>query len=444
MLKLTILLTLFWLPSALLNLDSLDNFFAWRHQLIMYTGFLSLGYMSVAVLLAARFKWVENWVQGLDKGYQLHKSLGIGTLVSLTTHWLSVQGAKWLVGAGLLARPQRGGGQHRQALEGIPWRGIAEQVGELAFYVFIIFAVISLIQAIGYRQFKFTHKIGGVLMIAGVFHSVILLDWNLGSMPMNIAIGALSAIAVYCSYLSLTGKIGRNKKSSGQVTSKEVFSNNQGIEEVVRFSIQLEKPLNYKEGQFAYLDFQDGESAHPFSILNYDSSSNTMEFGVKALGDYTSTLINKIHQGQPVSVEGSYGHFQIEAEDEQFWVGAGIGIVPFVSRLYWLRQLDKLTNKNSATPKKVHLFYCVNNKKDAYFEAEILSTIKQLDFVELRTLYADEGELLSVETLLKYKDARSMHVSFCGPETFREKLKSGLMRAGMPENQMHFESFKMR
>ncbi|MDR9830703.1 ferric reductase-like transmembrane domain-containing protein [Vibrio sp. FNV 38] len=443
MLKLTVLLTLFWLPSALLNLDNLDNFFAWRHQLVMYTGFLSLGYMSIAVLLAARFKWVENWVKGLDKGYKLHKSLGIGALVSLIAHWLSVQGAKWLVGAGLLARPQRGG-QHRQAFEGIPWRGIAEQVGELAFYAFIIFAVISLIHAIGYRQFKFTHKIGGVLMIAGVFHSVILLDWNLGAMPMNIAIAALSLIAVYCSYLSLTGKIGRARKSNGQVTSKEVFANNQGSEEVIRFSINLDNPLNYKEGQFAYLDFLDGESPHPFSILNYDSSSNTMTFGVKALGDYTSTLINKIHQGQQVTVEGSYGHFQIETGNEQFWVGAGIGIVPFISRLYWLHKLDKFTNKNTAGLKKVHLFYCVNNKKDAYFESEILSIIKQLDFVELHTLHADEGELLSVETLLKYKDAHSMHVSFCGPETFRESLKSGLMHAGMPEEQMHFESFKMR
>ncbi|MDN2481201.1 ferredoxin reductase family protein [Vibrio agarivorans] len=443
MLKITILLTLLWLPSVLLDTDNLGHFFSWRHQFVMYTGFLSLGYMSIGVLLAARFKPVESWVQGLDKGYQLHKSLGIAALASLTFHWLAVHVPKWLVGAGLLARPQRGG-QHRQVIDGIPWRGIAEQIGELTFYVFIIFAVFSLVQTIGYRQFKLTHKIGGVLMVAGVFHSVILLDWSVGTIPMNLVTGVLSVIAVYCSYLSLAGKIGQTRKSRGQVTSKVVYSNKQGIDEVVRFSIRLQQSLNYKEGQFAYLDFKDGEPPHPFSILSYDSKSNTMGFGIKALGDYTTKLINNVHRGQEVIVEGGYGHFQIESTYEQFWVGAGIGIVPFVSRLYCLQQIRKLSHNKNEPPKRVHLFYCVNNKKDAYFEAEILSILQRLDFVELQILYADEGDLLSAETLLKYQDARSMHVSFCGPETFREQLKYDLMQAGMPESHMHFESFKMR
>ena len=73
MLKLTLLLVLLWLPSLIMGIDYTDNFFAWRHQLIMLTGVLGLGYMCFATLLAARFRWIESKIKGLDNGYALHK-----------------------------------------------------------------------------------------------------------------------------------------------------------------------------------------------------------------------------------------------------------------------------------------------------------------------------------------------------------------------------------
>ncbi|WED24861.1 hypothetical protein L3Q72_18475 [Vibrio sp. JC009] len=108
MLRFTAILTLLWLPSLLMGWDNLDNFFGWRHQLIMYTGLLGLGYMGLAVLLAARFSWVEEKVRGLDKGYKLHKDLGIGATVSLFLHWAIIKGGQALVESGVIARPNRG------------------------------------------------------------------------------------------------------------------------------------------------------------------------------------------------------------------------------------------------------------------------------------------------------------------------------------------------
>ncbi|MFS1912162.1 ferric reductase-like transmembrane domain-containing protein [Vibrio sp. 10N.286.48.B7] len=326
MLRLTVLLTLLWLPNLLIQWDKLGEFFVWRHQLIMLTGLLGLAYMSVAVLLVARFRWVEKMVNGLDQGYKLHKKLGIGAAVALLLHWLTVQSAKWMVGAGMIERPHRG---PRAIVEGIQWRPIAEQVGELAFYVLLIFSVISLVQAISYKKFKFTHKLGGALMVAGIFHTLLLLDWTLVAIPQNMTIIALCLAGGVGSWLSLTGRIGRKNKADGTVVEVKPFSSQArelNHNDAIRITIQLTSGILYREGQFAYLNFHDGESPHPFSILNYDPSTLRIEFGIKNLGDYTHDLVNTLAAEQGVTVEGGYGYFQVPQSMHQIWVGAGIGI----------------------------------------------------------------------------------------------------------------------
>jgi hypothetical protein len=58
-------------------------------------------------------------------------------------------------------------------------------------------------------------------------------------------------------------------------------------------------------------------------------------FITKALGDHTRTLHERLKAvGMPVTVEGPYGCFDFDDEKpRQIWVGAGIGITPFVARM---------------------------------------------------------------------------------------------------------------
>jgi len=438
MIRFTALLTLLWLPSLLIGWDSLDNFFAWRHQLTMYSGLLGLGYMGLAVLLAARFNWVEAKVKGLDKGYRLHRNVGIGATVSLFCHWLIIKSGQWLVGAGVVERPNRG---PRPEIEGINWHAIAEQVGDISFKVFLIFSIISLVQAVSYKRFKFTHKVGGLLMIAGVFHTAFLLDWNAGAIPMNIAIAIISIVGVWCSWLSLSGNIGKKNKAEGAIEKVTTYPGQADQNVAVRFSINLTSEIRYKEGQFAYLDFHDGEAPHPFSVLNFNAEQQLIEFGVKDLGDYTHHLVNSIQPGQKVTVEGGYGSFQIPEFEKQVWVGAGIGIVPFVSRLYWLTMQAK---KQHIALEKVHLFYCVNSEKEAFFHDEILSLVRRLDFIELHLVNAEYGEQLDSQQIVEQVASKDFDLCFCGPQPFANALKTGLDTLGLPEERFHTEIFKIR
>jgi predicted ferric reductase len=272
-------------------------------------------------------------------------------------------------------------------------------------------------------------------VLAGVFHSVLLLDWNTSSISINLTIIALSVVGLWCSCLSLFGKIGKTNKVQGNVAYLEKYDN------VVRFSVKLDNKLEYKEGQFAYLDFKDGESPHPFSVLNYDEENNTVSFGVKDLGDYTHNLVNNLKEGASVTVEGCYGQFQISTSSHQVWVGAGIGIVPFISRLYWLHQRSK-TAANSYT--NIVLYYCVNRSREAFFEKEIIGLLSKLDFIELHVLDAQRGELLNGEQIATKMAGKSYDVSFCGPESFGNSLQSYLTLTGLPDANFHKEIFKMR
>lgn len=427
---------LLWLPTIIMDFPEDPNFFYWRHQLTILTGFIGFACMTVSVILALRLKWVEDKLHGLDKGYALHKHMGIGALVALVLHWVIIESPKWLIALELLARPNR---KHREVVEGINWTHLSKMVGEYSFYVFVIFAAISLIQLISYRKFKFIHNIAGAIFIAGAFHSVIIMDIKWPAVAIDAVIIALSIIGVIASLISLTGNIGKKNRSEGEISAYNVLENSSQTKRVLHLSIRLQRPLQYREGQFAYLNFHDGEAPHPFSILNYDQQNQVIEFAIKELGDYTTKLIQSISSLNRVTVEGGYGRFYIPAEKTQVWIGAGVGIVPFIG---WLNWMGKATAHKD---KSVKLFYCRHSSTETYFETILKNLLQPLKNIQLNVITSESGERFSADNLTKQMELNdSVAVRFCGPTKFADQLAKDLSRLGLPEANFHSEQFKMR
>ena len=149
-----------------------SNYFALRTVWIQYSGVLAIGTMSVAMVLATRPAWLEPSLNGLDKMYRLHKWLGIAALAAATIHWLWAQGTKWAVGWGWLTRPGRkpraaadSMGSIESALRG--WRGLAEDLGEWAFYAVAVLLVLALVKRFPYRPFAKTHHWMAAIYLAG-------------------------------------------------------------------------------------------------------------------------------------------------------------------------------------------------------------------------------------------------------------------------------------
>lgn len=171
-----------WLLSDTL-LPKPATLFPIRAIWVQYTGVVAITAMSIAMVLATRPRSIEYPLGGLDKMYRLHKWLGIAALIVAVIHWLWAQGAEWAVGWGWLAWPQQRSGPPAEAFGAVGrflrhQRGLAETVGEWAFYAAVVLIVLALVQRFPYHLFVKTHKWLAVVYPALVFHTVVLMKFD--------------------------------------------------------------------------------------------------------------------------------------------------------------------------------------------------------------------------------------------------------------------------
>jgi len=437
----------FWVGlSALwlaLNLDifSTTGLFALRQFFMQWSGMLAIAAMSVAMVLSLRPRWPEPYLGGLDKMYRLHKWLGIGALALALFHWLWSEAPKWAVGAGLLDRPRRGPRPEftepvRAFLSSL--RGTAEGLGEWAFYGVVILLVIALVKLIPYRLFRYTHRVLPVAYLVLVFHSVVLVDYDMWFTPLGPVLALLMAAGSYAALVSVLGAIGRKRRISGEITAIHRFPGVRTLETDIRLG---DGWPGHKAGQFAFVTSNRLEGAHPYTIASaWNPDNPRITFVTKALGDHTSKLPERLKKGQWVSVEGPYGCFTFDdGLPRQIWVGAGIGITPFIARLKELAAAGP-----DAVRPEIDLYHSTREVDEAALER--LAADARNANVRLHVLIDDRDGHLSGERIrADVPGWRDAGLWFCGPSGFGKALRADFAAQGMDvENRFHQELFEMR
>ena len=430
------LTALWWLtdPPAWAQLT---GFFSWRATLMQYSGVLGMGVMSLAMVLAVRPVCFEPYLGGLDKMYRLHKWLGISALVLSISHWALAVVPKWAVGWGWLARPVRG--PKPVLAEGsieqwfMSQRGLAEGIGEWAFYAAAVLMVLALVKRFPYRHFFKTHHLLAVAYLVLVAHSVILLkfdDWRgvLGPvMAVLMAAGSVAAVMV------LLGRVVNRRPCVGEV----VGIRHHAALEVVQVDIAFKgRWPGHEAGQFAFVTLHEHEGPHPYTISSAWRNDGRVTFIIKALGDYTRTLAQTVKLKDVVKVEGPYGRFNFQGPTRrQIWVGGGIGITPFISRMKALAQ--------SPDGKAIDLFHTT-----AVYDPQVMDLMAQdaRDAqVRLHVLWDErDGRLDAARIAAQVPAWRDADVWFCGPARFGQALKNELVAMGLVPARFHQELFEMR
>ncbi|MDR3088181.1 MAG: ferric reductase-like transmembrane domain-containing protein [Azoarcus sp.] len=415
------------------------SFFELRSIIINYTGILAMGAMSLAMMLAIRSVTVEPLIGGLDKSYRLHKWLGITALAVGVVHWLWAEGVKWAVGWGWLERPARGPRPHfdnpvQQFFMDV--HGPAEHIGEWAFYAAAVLILLALIKHFPYRYFFTTHRIIAIAYLVLAFHAVVLFKFPYWQSPVTWVSSLLMIGGTIGAVLSLTRRIGHQRRALGVVEALEHDPGNH----VLKVNIQLPRDRweGHDAGQFAFVSFSDGEGAHPFTISSAWKNDGRIHFHIKELGDYTARLPATLKAGDRVTVEGPYGCFRFESDRaHQIWVAGGIGVTPFMARM------EELVELHGQPQSGVDLYYSTRNADDAL--SGRLRKLAETAGVRLHVIVDGRDAPLNAARLCEEIPAwKASSVWFCGPAGFAHALRQGLTGRGFDTRHFHQELFDMR
>ena len=429
------LLVLVWagtLAVSGLGADSLP--WAVYTQSFYLSGLLAIGLMSLTMVLATRPVWLERPLGGMDRVYRLHKWSAILAGVFAAMHWL-LEDCDDLIEDlfGRYGHPledEFGGLLHEL-------REIGEELGEIGIYLVLAVVVLSLLKLFPYHLWRYLHRAVPLLYLALAFHAAVLAPSHYWSQPLGPVFGGLLAAGSVAALWSLLGLIGWTRRVRGTIVSISTPA-----PDVVEVVCQLESRWRgHRAGQFAFVNFDRWEGHHPFTIAGADQGDRRVTFMIKALGDFTRTLPQRIAVGQRVTVEGPYGVFVRPRRDpqaRQIWVAGGIGVTPFIA---WLEDLH--VNPDASLVADLH--YSTRNRERDPIVSRLETLCADLPGVSLHIHDSQAGRSLTAEHLARLHDAtRKAEVWFCGPRRFAGQLRRGLTRAWRGRLRFHQEAFEMR
>lgn len=296
--------------------------------------------------------------------------------------------------------------------------------------------------AFPYRLFAKTHKIITLAYMALAFHTVVLLRFRYWSEPVGWLTALLLLGGFAAGVIALFGLIAFSRKVKGRIAALNYLDGIRALETTIAVSEQWP---GHKAGQFAFAISDAAPGGHPYTIASaWQPENKSVTFVIKELGEHTSRLRELWHVGMPVTIEGPYGTFIFNDDcPQQIWIGAGIGITPFLARL------DHMVLQKSAPDwppgQQAHLFHSTANVD----ETALSKLVANADAADVRLhILVDQqgrGRLTGARIREEVPDWREASIWFCGPVGFGAALRRDFAAQGFPvKRRFHQELFSMR
>jgi predicted ferric reductase len=205
--------------------------------------------------------------------------------------------------------------------------------------------------------------------------------------------------------------------------------------------------MRFAAGQFAWIKLAGSPftlEEHPFSFVSSAERPDRLEFGIKALGDF-SAAVGNVPTGTAAYLDGPHGAFSIERYRAAGYVfiAGGIGITPFLS------MLRTMADRGDARP--VTLIYADKGWDDVAYR-DVLDELRariDLDLVyvleEPHDEWTGERGLVTPELLercLPADQLQRMHM-ICGPPVMMDIVRDALLERGVPQADVQFERFTL-
>ena len=393
-----------WLPGIAQGRDVIALF-------SQYLGIAALIAMALLQLIATRWPGVEAVFGGLDRGYVLHKWLGIGAMAAILLH-------------DTIDAEMNGLGRETALVE------LAETLGEISLYGILILVVITIATFIPYHLWRWTHRLMGFFFMMGAFHYLFILKPFGNGDPLGIYTGAFCLLGIVAFVYRLLPASVRTSKRY-EVSDITETGNAMAITMTPK-----SRALRHKPGQFAFLSVE-GAEPHPFTISSAPREDGSIRMTVAKLGDYTHRLSRTLKTGASVRLEGPFGHFERRnTQDPELWIAAGVGITPFLA---WSEALDP----NSGP---VHLVYCIRDEASAAHLDALKALAAEKPNLTLHLQNSATDGRATADSLMAKTGLTTdrLTVAFCGPKPMRKALIEGFRKHGLAQNRFKFEEFEIR
>ncbi len=392
-------------------------------------GFVGLAMMGMQFLLTGRFRFIASGL-GLDNMLQFHRQAGLVATCFILAHPIIL----------LIAEPA-----FLQFLNPsiYPARAVVLSIASVAIIAIVVTTVWRKTFGIPYEWWRTAHgSLALLIVMVGLIH-VMLVGHYIDPLWKRAVWIAFTAGAMG---MLIHGRIFRplvlKKKPWKVVDIREERGN--------AWTVALEpdghEGFDFEAGQFAWITIGPSPFSlqqHPFTISSSAESCPRIEFTIKELGDFTSTIKN-IPLGTSAFVEGPFGDFSLHddvCEQGAVFMAGGVGITPVMSMLRTLR--------DQCRELPLQLFYANNNLDDTIFYDEIQALADEIN-LDVVFVLADppphwDGEegFLRAEILDKYKtpDNGERRYYVCGPGVMMDVVENLLIDRGIEGRRIFSERF---
>ena len=241
----------------------------------------------------------------------------------------------------------------------------------------------------------------------------------------------------------------RHKVWSPAATELRVSGIIEETADVKTFRLAGRRPLlfRYDPGQFVTVITTIGgrEVRRSFSLGSTPSRPNGIEITVKRLpgGLVSNWLCDHLDVGDSLKVKGPYGRFSCfnHPTSKLLFVAAGSGIVPIMSMLRWVADIDARV--------EVKLLLSFRTPADIIYRQELELLAGRHENIDLKvTITGDapdwrghSGRIDAALLAETVPDLPQWQVFLCGPESFMESVTATLKAQGAAEQNIHVEHF---